>query len=447
MEQSPRSVVITVSSDYGAFNIETAKIWAFGYKGRIVFQDGHIVMDSQGMLLSSQYMVLLVKFERDFFETGSHIPESFDDILQKATKGSDYSDEPPLSGGAILLGILGALVALLAGVFPFIVISVIIIAVARANNVYPSASAGVVSYSYGAAGNRLPPFKETKYWREIPCQKDLEISYWVSLLYAVSPESDVKTGVIGAFLLKWLKNGNIDVISLPKNQKPLGKDDNYAIAFISPLPNTERIETELMAMMTAAKGTNTALQPKQFQYWCERNHSRMQDWYKHLEIGAMNKLGSRGLVSQETVPLPGAKVLGIQVVKNRAKTVYHIQASLKEEATKMAGLKKFLLEFSIIGQRTVYEVRVWEEYLIFAQLLGIADKVREQLRKVYPEFGRVSRLDTRTDNVGAFVGSIAASGYSGMKRGDSRSASGGGGSSSSGGGGGSRGGGSGGGFR
>ena len=32
------------------------------------------------------------------------------------------------------------------------------------------------------------------------------------------------------------------------------------------------------------------------------------------------------------------------------------------------------------------EVHIWEEYLMFAELLGVADRVREQFSKLYPKY-------------------------------------------------------------
>jgi hypothetical protein len=395
-------------------------------------------------------MVLLVKFERDYFTTGSNFSESFDDILRRAMDGSDYSySETPADEPGTLAQLLIGFVSLAMSVVPFVFICAIITTFSRAHKLNPSGGAGTFSYHFGEAGNRLPLLKDSDYWREIPCEKDIEIAYWTSLVYAVCHESELKTGVIGAFLLDWLKKGYIEIISLPKKAKPFGKDDNYAIAFLdTPALKSEK---DLMTMMTDAKGSIETLNPKQFQKWCDTNYPRVQNWYQSLETAGVNKLTRRGLMARETIPLPDAKILGISIIKNRTKTVNNVDPSLREEAVRLQGLKKFLLEFSVISQRTVYEVKTWEEYLIFAQLLGIADKVREQLRKVYPEFSKISRLDADGSGVGVLIGSFAASGYNGMRNGAARASSsssgGGGGHSSGGGGGGSRGGGSGGGFR
>ena len=62
-----------------------------------------------------------------------------------------------------------------------------------------------------------------------------------------------------------------------------------------------------------------------------------------------------------------------------------IKDSLKEEAIHLAGLKKFLNEFSRIKEKKVIEVKLWKEYLIFAQIFGIAKEVAKQFKDYYPE--------------------------------------------------------------
>lgn len=54
----------------------------------------------------------------------------------------------------------------------------------------------------------------------------------------------------------------------------------------------------------------------------------------------------------------------------------------KEE---LQGLKKYMEEFSMIDDKTVPELVLWEKYLVYATVFGIADKVLKQLKVVYPQ--------------------------------------------------------------
>ena len=50
------------------------------------------------------------------------------------------------------------------------------------------------------------------------------------------------------------------------------------------------------------------------------------------------------------------------------------------------GLKKYMEDFSMLDKREVPELIIWEKYLVYATVFGIADKVIKQLKIVYPNF-------------------------------------------------------------
>ena len=58
---------------------------------------------------------------------------------------------------------------------------------------------------------------------------------------------------------------------------------------------------------------------------------------------------------------------------------------LAEEVIKLKGLKKFLEDMTLIDDKKAIEVHMWDEYLIFAQAMGIADKVAKQFKDFHPE--------------------------------------------------------------
>ena len=71
--------------------------------------------------------------------------------------------------------------------------------------------------------------------------------------------------------------------------------------------------------------------------------------------------------------------------KKKIVTTKHVTEKVKDEAKKVAGLKKFLEDYSSMKEKKYIEVHIWNEYLMFAELFGIADKVREQFSKLYPD--------------------------------------------------------------
>ena len=56
---------------------------------------------------------------------------------------------------------------------------------------------------------------------------------------------------------------------------------------------------------------------------------------------------------------------------------------------KWKGLKKYMEDFSLLNEKEVPAIEVWEKYLVYATVFGIADKVLEQLKTVYPNIDQM----------------------------------------------------------
>ena len=147
------------------------------------------------------------------------------------------------------------------------------------------------------------------------------------------------------------------------------------------------------------------------------------------------KLVEEGLIKVE-------ERVRLKVFKNKVKVA---TPELKQEAIELAGLKRYLNEYTLIKEREAIEVHLFEEYLVFAQIMGIAKKVAKQFKDIYPEIIEKSSF-TSYDYI-LFVHMSSHRGISAARSAKSRAesySSGGGGFSSGGGGGGSFGGGGGG---
>ena len=57
------------------------------------------------------------------------------------------------------------------------------------------------------------------------------------------------------------------------------------------------------------------------------------------------------------------------------------------------GLKKYMLEFSRMKEYGVPELALWEEYLVYASMMGISKEVCNQLKLVYPQLSDASYWD------------------------------------------------------
>ena len=61
---------------------------------------------------------------------------------------------------------------------------------------------------------------------------------------------------------------------------------------------------------------------------------------------------------------------------------------------KWKGLKKYMEDFSLLNEKEVLAIEVWEQYLVYATAFGIADKVLKQLKTVYPNIDELDNINS-----------------------------------------------------
>jgi uncharacterized membrane protein len=185
------------------------------------------------------------------------------------------------------------------------------------------------------------------------------------------------------------------------------------------------------------------LEKDEFKKWCRNHYDKILNWTDKVLNYERDQLIQEGKI----IDVVTEKGL---VFKYNVHS-YAVKYDMYNEAIEMGGLKKFLNEFSQIDKKEPIEVKLWNEYLMYAQIFGIASKVMERFKKLYPEIVADMENYNFSYDTFIFVNSISTTGVSAASaaRSAAQSYSGGGGGFSSGGGGGGSfgGGGGGGGFR
>lgn len=176
------------------------------------------------------------------------------------------------------------------------------------------------------------------------------------------------------------------------------------------------------------------LEKKEFERWVRNNYNSFFNLFSSIESGVERKLRDSGDIYK-------------RISKEECKKKNVLSDKIYNDSKELLGLKLYLNEFSSIDTKEVMEVKLWDEYLMFAYLFGIADKVAKQLKNMYPEVINNNNFDYDTvilvNNLSHSVVNAASSARSAAES----YSSGGGGFSSGSGGGGSFGGGGGGGSR
>lgn len=66
------------------------------------------------------------------------------------------------------------------------------------------------------------------------------------------------------------------------------------------------------------------------------------------------------------------------------------------EIEEWKGLKKYMKDYSLLDEKEVPAITIWEKYLVFATAFGIANEVIKQLKLVYPDFENISTINSTT---------------------------------------------------
>ncbi len=413
MEPSPNKVRIEISG-MTPFS-DNLPVWGYGYKGYAYVKDGKIHMETENGLSSSQYMVLLAEFEPNTFNTTNQLEGTFNDWLEKAENDTyqyNYHSTIDIIGEILPVIIMG------------LVWLGVIIGIYRS---FKSSDKVPGNYDFLEYKTNSSSIKEAPYFRDIPCNKDIYRAYFIASLYCLTKR---KTDFLGSNLLKWVNEGLVEV---QLTTTKVLKNQESKIAFLKEISSFPE-ENELYNMMRKAS-KDDILEKKEFGKWCSNNYHSLIDWFDTALKKQRDLLVEEGKLKKIT-----KKSMGVF-----SHDVYQVTPSLYQEAIQLAGLKKFLEDFSDMKHKEAIEVHLWKEYLMLAQIFGIASKVAKQFKNLYPDV----ITDVEYDSV-IFLYDVSYYG-TGCAESARQAAqaynSGGGGFSSGGGGGGSFGGGSGGGVR
>jgi len=377
----PRHVKITVSSPY-SFSEDNASIWAFGYYGNVLFDDGKVVMETNETVPEGAKMQLLMRIDDGTFSKAHTNDQDFDVILDDAKEGSNYDDSDYNQNGyynsftyednsgsiffgvmVVVLGVLGA-----SGLIAY------------------AANRGVVKFQFSDHQPLQEDPKQLNMFRDIPCQKDLFEFYYLSKKLGLITEDD-RSGLIAAVLLKWIQKGYIEFEREEVSHMFVFKKEGYSIDLKQDIPVEHPLEKRILSFFKKAAGKNQVLETKEFEKWCGKHYEDIDEWFDSIDLYVQDFYQKNDLFRIEKTYTSFMKMKF-----SHDTDTYDV--SIREKMEQIIGFKYFLEEMSLIDEKEVIEVKMWEDYLIFASVLGIADTVQEQLGRLCPTFNEQSSLDT-----------------------------------------------------
>ena len=339
----PQHVKVTIVNGTGGpeWTYDNTRVWGFGSYGDINVVDGAIVYESLEPFSGGSSVIVLARFEKGLFAPAVSRDMSFDELKKKALEGSSYGENE--QDKTLLMWIF----ALLFGGGLFVTLR----------------AAVLQALGYKYKKSMYGKTKITEWFREAPLGGNLFASSYVldNGWRFAGPASS--KNLIGALFLRWVLDGKVKVQPDPKKAKRVN------LAFRPGVEFEDDVEGALYNMALDASGGNLLLESGEFEKWSEKNYKKFLAWPDRAKARGRSILHEKNLLQHGSTTNDDGKVQACRVVE----------------------FKNFLNDFTLHQERGAGEVGLWKDYLVFAQLYGIADKVAEQFQKLYPkEFQELS---------------------------------------------------------
>lgn len=278
--------------------------------------------------------------------------------------------------------------------------------------------------------------KRFKYFRDIPREKsatpgEAEFLYNFSKnsLWANSHQSDVVAASILDLCLK-------GYITLEKREKKI------YIAIAKTADGLKNDEKEIYNLIKDAIGKNESIEVGDLKKFAKEKYYKYSEYINKMANGIKKNLYEEGIVDKKEeklyngansgipiiisgILLPiiiynaiglipifskfyivawGVDILGrfldsvllllpviillilLDRISSKAKDkIYQLTQKGEDERADWKGLAKFLKDYSKIDEKGVFDIVLWEKYLVYATAFGISDKVIDELKATYPD--------------------------------------------------------------
>lgn len=350
-----------ITIEYKNFNFtdDNSDIYAYGYEGYVDYSNGKIVMGTHEPLEDgSNKMQILMRIDNGSFVNLSDTDRTFNDILEEAEDENDFPWE-------IILVIVG-----------FVLFIVVIVVVVTMNKTKEEI------FEDGT------PFKihedSVPSYNRVPCDSIFRFYYLADKIGLIG--DDKKSGLVSAILFKWIRDGIIVFEKIEGTKGFFNKSDNFNIDLNGNITLDNPFEEELMSFIKDSSGKDYNLESGEFEYWCRKHYDLIDAWFDGIKESVENELKHERLIK---VNHKIHKHFG-KIDDKYEEVVYSM--TLKDEMEKVAGFKKYLEQLSTSAIKNI-DIKQWEEYLIYANVLGLAEETEKIIKEEIPHFSQHSHIN------------------------------------------------------
>ena len=379
-------------------NIEKLRVWAHGpLDGDISKVSNDTVSFKVDYYSGGMLEVRVVTDENIYYINNTIKQNKLDSIIEEETKWAEEANarrkREAIGYGALIIGWLGSN------------IGVTILLITKAHKyLQMRKELDVIEY----------PKNELEYFRDIPNEKDATPARADYIYTFNRDDGNVNLSVVfPATILDLSIKGYIEL-------KPLEKDEIEIIVKKDrsiDLPSDEQVIFDLITKC-CTHYKKDSITTKEFSKYTKKEYEMV-----HADMSLIDKYAEQFHESQKNVDADRKKlyqmwnskfsgyILGFWVfvmlfylaflfipivvmvlvcsiicVRNRNIIKTCLTEKGYEEQNEWKALKKYLEDYSLLKERSVPDIILWEKYLVYATVFGISEKVLKQLKVDYPQF-------------------------------------------------------------
>ena len=379
------NVTGTIKLPGNVSDIDNLRVWAHGsLNGEIERTNTNTASFSiKGLsantMLETRVAVLDTKMFSDIHET---IPlKKFNSIVEEETKWANEANELRNRMRAILIAIITANLIVIAFFLPKLL---------KYYSDYKKIKEETKS--------KIPNYE---YFRDIPREKDATPAEAAYLYYMNQKKSFTvnynKSNVLSATITYLYLKGFINIIINEVN-KELKSDEKKVYELLKTISNNSNSVTIKEIEKYAKKHYSNFLSAvDSFESIAKSSHKSIGNIeYSNEDLIKKYKSNKRkyifGILALcftslffYTFPIILIWILCVYMLNKCISSFSPLSEKGLEEMAEWKGLGKYLKDYSLIKDREVFEVTLWEKFLVFATAFGIADTVLKQMKIAYPE--------------------------------------------------------------
>ncbi len=396
-----KNVTGTIKLPNSVGNIEKLRVWGHGdYDADIKKDSKNQVSFTLPKIRSNKMIEIRVVTEDNIYPAciNKYNASYLSSILSEEQKWADEANEEREAAKKAV-----AIMKLVITIFVVVNLIIIFIALQKRKEYKAVGEELKAEYSYEKS--------DLEYFRDIPDEDNAtpaRATYMYNFKNNSSIISDKISKIFAATMLDLSLKGLIAFEQVDEKEvricRPTSVKDNINLS------EDEQIIYDLLKDAMLGKDSIT---PKEFSKYASREYeivyaklNRLDDVVKNYEIDAGNISRERMEISKTwsskfgiylilailsffVIPfLPAIPVaMGILAHACRKNSLYVsiLTYNGNEEVTRWKGLKKYMNDYSMLSDKLVPDIVLWEKYLVYATAFGISKKVIEQLKTVHPE--------------------------------------------------------------